>query len=187
MMNLGPAVTPVSRNLAVPSVVPNGSASTAVKRRLCNKYNSSEGCKFGDKCHFAHGEWELGKPIASSHEDARAIGTIPGRMGGRMEPPSPGLAASFGASATAKISVEASLAGAIIGKAKTTGVPGAAMPIQEATIKPRYVKILAKDLAALVKDATLLMGPLNCASQACDEANQFRKWFIALAVVQSLY
>ncbi|KAF8398223.1 hypothetical protein HHK36_017149 [Tetracentron sinense] len=86
---------------------------------MCNKFNSAEGCKFGDKCHFAHGERELGKPISISHEDPRAMGPMGGRYAaGRIEPPPPGLAAvaTFGASATAKISVDASLAGAIIGK-----------------------------------------------------------------------
>ncbi|KDP24619.1 hypothetical protein JCGZ_25535 [Jatropha curcas] len=116
MMNLAPAVTPVSRNIAAPPAVSNGSTQPLVKSRLCNKYNSAEGCKFGDKCRFAHGEWELGKAVAPSHDDPRTIGTIPGRMGGRMEPTPPGPAANFGASATAKIAVEASLAGAIIGK-----------------------------------------------------------------------
>lgn len=131
----------------------NGSSS-AVKSRLCNKYNTTEGCKFGDKCHFAHGEWELGRPIPPD-EDSRDIGAIPGRFGGRTEPPvapasgaisgrfggrmeqplfAPASgaisgrfggrieqtpvapASTFGASSTAKISVDGSLAGAIIGK-----------------------------------------------------------------------
>ncbi|WOH03237.1 hypothetical protein DCAR_0522633 [Daucus carota subsp. sativus] len=129
----------------------NGS-SPAVKSRLCNNYNTADGCKFGDQCHFAHGEWELGRPIPQSNEDARDIGIIPGRFGGRIEqspaygampgrfggriehpvaPASGALsgrfggrteqppvapASTFGASATAKISVDGSLAGAIIGK-----------------------------------------------------------------------
>ncbi|XP_028790012.1 LOW QUALITY PROTEIN: zinc finger CCCH domain-containing protein 31-like [Neltuma alba] len=114
MMNLAPVTPAASRNVAAPPLVHNGS-NPAVKTRICNKYNSAEGCKFGDKCHFAHGEWELGKPIASV-EDHRAVGPIAGRIApSRMEPP-PGPVASFGANATAKISVEASLAGAIIGK-----------------------------------------------------------------------
>lgn len=114
-MNLEP--TPASRNVAPQSPMPNGS-SPSVKSRMCNKYNTAEGCKFGDKCYFAHGEWELGKPIAPSDLDPRAIGAIPGRFGGRTEHPLPAgpAAASFGASSTAKISVDASLAGAIIGK-----------------------------------------------------------------------
>lgn len=114
MMNLTPA--PPSRNAVAPPALHNGSAATAVKTKICNKFNTAEGCKFGDKCHFAHGEWELGRPIVPSHEDPRAMGPVPGRFGGRMESAIPGAAASFGASATAKISVDASLAGAIIGK-----------------------------------------------------------------------
>lgn len=29
------------------------------KTRLCNKYSTPEGCRFGEKCHFAHGETDL--------------------------------------------------------------------------------------------------------------------------------
>jgi len=110
MVNLGPTV-------ALPPV-PNSSAPSAVKSRLCKKYNSAEGCKFGDKCHFAHGEWELGKAFVPSHNDPHAAGSVPGRLGGRVEPPPPGPATSFGVFATTtRISVDASLAGSIIGKA----------------------------------------------------------------------
>lgn len=116
MMNL----PPVSRVAPPPpQAMPNGSAQTS-KTRMCNKYNSAEGCKFGDKCHFAHGEWELNKPVAPpSFEDPRAMGPpMHGRFGAQRNepPPAGGLTAGFGASATAKISVDASLAGAIIGK-----------------------------------------------------------------------
>ncbi|KAJ0961520.1 hypothetical protein J5N97_001693 [Dioscorea zingiberensis] len=37
-----------------PSVTVNG-----YKTKLCNKFNTAEGCRFGDKCHFAHGERDL--------------------------------------------------------------------------------------------------------------------------------
>lgn len=115
-MNLTPALPPVSRNIAPPPVL-NGAHQLTVKTRLCNKYNTAEGCKFGDKCNFAHGEWEIGKPVAPSMDVHRPMGGPPfsGRSAGPMEPP-PGHVTSFGANATAKISVEASLAGAIIGK-----------------------------------------------------------------------
>ncbi|KAJ8570491.1 hypothetical protein K7X08_037463 [Anisodus acutangulus] len=114
MMKLAP--TPSLRNAAAP---PNSNGNApAVKTKLCNKFNSAEGCKFGDKCNFAHGEWEIGKHIVPSHEDPRAMGygSMPGRFGGWMEPAVSGPAASFGTTATAKISVDASLAGPIIGK-----------------------------------------------------------------------
>lgn len=82
-----------------------------LKSKMCNKYNTPEGCKFGEQCSFAHGDWELGKPIAPTRDDPR---TLPPPVSGRHAPPS--VATTFGASATAKISVDASLAGAIIGK-----------------------------------------------------------------------
>ncbi|KAG8648865.1 zinc finger CCCH domain-containing protein 14 [Manihot esculenta] len=165
MMNLPPAVTPVSRNMAAPPAIPNGSAPSAVKSRLCNKYNTAEGCKFGDKCHFAHGEWELGKLIAPSHEDPRAIGTVPGRMGGRMEPPPPGPAASFGASATAKISVEASLAGAIIGKGgvhskQICRQTGAKLSIREHETDPNLRNIEFEGSFEQIKQASSMVSEL---------------------------
>ncbi|CAL9127518.1 zinc finger CCCH domain-containing protein [Musa troglodytarum] len=118
MTNLGNPSVSAARNLMPSSTIPNGLPSSAVKTRMCNKYNTADGCKFGEKCHFAHGEWELGKPIIPSH-DGHMAPSMGGRFAANMEPPQPtGLAAatSFGASATAKISVDASLAGAIIGK-----------------------------------------------------------------------
>lgn len=117
MMNLAAAAPPAPRNMGAPPPQAHNGSAPAVKTRICNKFNTPEGCKFGDKCHFAHGEWELRKPVPS-HEDPRAMGAMPGgpgRFGGRMEQP-PGPAASFGVTATAKISVDASLAGNIIGK-----------------------------------------------------------------------
>ncbi|KAK6945367.1 Zinc finger, CCCH-type [Dillenia turbinata] len=116
MTNLAP-LPPVSRNMGPPPPMSNGSAPSAVKTRICNKFNTPEGCKFGDKCHFAHGERELGKPVAPSYDDPRGMGPPAGRYSGGWAEPAPlAAAASFGASATAKISVDASLAGAIIGK-----------------------------------------------------------------------
>ncbi|KAG0465002.1 hypothetical protein HPP92_019166 [Vanilla planifolia] len=107
---------PPARNPIGPPPIPDDSSPSIVKTRMCNKFNTTEGCKFADKCRFAHGERELGRPIGPGREPP-----IPSAMVGRfahMEPPPPtvGPAASFGASATAKISVDASLAGAIIGK-----------------------------------------------------------------------
>ncbi|KAG9134753.1 hypothetical protein Leryth_001070 [Lithospermum erythrorhizon] len=112
MMNLAPAPGP--RTAAAPPMS-NGAAPSAVKTKICNRFNTAEGCKFGDKCNFAHGEWELGKAIMPPREDPRAMGPGPGRFG-RMEPAVPGTAGGFGVSTTIKISVDGSLAGAIIGK-----------------------------------------------------------------------
>ncbi|CAL1371027.1 unnamed protein product [Linum trigynum] len=113
--------TPMPKNnMPPPQPVSNGSNNApSIKNRMCNKYNTAEGCKYGDKCHFAHGEWELGRPIAPSHDDHHRMSGPPPpgpRIMNRMEPPPPGPLVGFGDTATAKISVNASLAGAIIGK-----------------------------------------------------------------------
>ncbi|PUZ74483.1 hypothetical protein GQ55_1G069500 [Panicum hallii var. hallii] len=114
MTNLGgPAVAPPSGRMMM-----GGPPTPTVKTRLCNKYNTAEGCKWGGKCHFAHGERELGKPMLMDSSMHSPVGPRPT---GHFAPPpmaNPGMAtpASFGASATAKISVDASLAGGIIGR-----------------------------------------------------------------------
>ncbi|XP_022967901.1 zinc finger CCCH domain-containing protein 14-like [Cucurbita maxima] len=116
-----PAILTGIRNPVGPPPFPDGVSPPAVKTRLCNKFNSAEGCRFGDKCHFAHGEWDLGRPNPPPEHGGMGgpLAQQP-RMGGgwNVPPPQPnhGPAASFGASATAKISVDASLAGPIIGK-----------------------------------------------------------------------
>lgn len=171
IMNLAPAVPPSSRS--APASISNGSSS-AVKTRLCNKFSSGEGCKYGDKCHFAHGDWELGKPIAPSHDDPRGMGPIPGRMSNMMEPPpASGPAASFGASATAKISVDASLAGAIIGKGGVHSKQicrrtGAKLSIREHDSDPNLRNIelegsfeQIKEASAMVRELISSLGPVS--------------------------
>ncbi|XP_027365831.1 zinc finger CCCH domain-containing protein 14-like isoform X2 [Abrus precatorius] len=165
MMNLKPVAPPPSRNIAAPPPVPNGSALSAVKTRICNKFNTAEGCKFGDKCHFAHGEWELGKPIAPSIDDHRPLGpTAASRMSGRVEAP-PGLAASFGANSTAKISVEASLAGAIIGKGGVNSKQicrqtGAKLSIREHESDPNLRNIELEGSFEQIKEASNMVKEL---------------------------
>nr|XP_043609195.1 zinc finger CCCH domain-containing protein 14-like [Erigeron canadensis] len=100
-----------------------------LKSKLCNRINTPEGCKFGDQCRFAHSELELStRPAFPVFEDPRQLPVNYGTgYQGRMEPGPPGLAAAsnfgqsaaaanFGQSATAKISIDAALAGPIIGK-----------------------------------------------------------------------
>ncbi|KAK4581717.1 hypothetical protein RGQ29_025046 [Quercus rubra] len=166
MMNLAPAVPAATRNMSgPPPAIPNGS-TPAVKTRLCNKYNTAEGCKFGDKCHFAHNEWELGKPIAPSHEDPRAMGPpMPGRMGARVEPHPPVPASSFGASATAKISVDASLAGAIIGKGGVNSKQicrqtGAKLSIRDHESDPNLRNIELEGTFEQIKEASAMVRQL---------------------------
>lgn len=169
MINLGvnQPLPPVSRNSAVPPSFPDGSSPPAVKTRLCNKYNTAEGCKFGDKCHFAHGDWELGKPTAPSYEDPRAMGPLPGRIGGRMEPPhhTHGPAASFGASSTCTVSVDASLAGAIIGKNGVNSkqicrVTGAKLSIREHDSDPNLRNIELEGSFDQIKQANAMVREL---------------------------
>ncbi|KAJ8759980.1 hypothetical protein K2173_010836 [Erythroxylum novogranatense] len=170
MLNLGGNPTgtpPPARNPGIPPSFPDGSSPPAVKTRLCNKYNTPEGCKFGDKCHFAHGEWELGKPTVPSYEDPRVMGPIPGRMGRHMEPPSHGVgaAASFGASATAKISVDASLAGAIIGKngvhsKQICRLTGAKLSIRDHETDPNLRNIELEGTFDQIKQASAMVREL---------------------------
>ncbi|KOM34105.1 hypothetical protein LR48_Vigan02g025500 [Vigna angularis] len=163
MMNLKPAAPP-SRAVAAPLPVSNGSTPSAVKTRICNKFNTAEGCKFGDKCHFAHGEWELGKPIAPSIDDHRPLGPpSAGRMAGRIEPPP--LAGSFGAISTAKISVEASLAGAIIGKGGVNSKQicrqtGAKLSIREHETDPNLRNIELEGTFEQIKEASNMVKDL---------------------------
>ncbi|CAN0879050.1 Zinc finger CCCH domain-containing protein 44 [Linum grandiflorum] len=116
------SVPQMPRTVPAPPPASYNSPSPSVKNRMCNKYNTVEGCKFGDKCHYAHGEWELGRPVtAPHHEDPRMMGGGPPPMPGRMRMEAhhqhqPGPVPGFGDTTTTKISVDASLAGSIIGK-----------------------------------------------------------------------
>ncbi|RWR82868.1 zinc finger protein [Cinnamomum micranthum f. kanehirae] len=156
-----PALPLASRNPGPPTS--GGSTQPVTKTRMCNKYNTAEGCKFGDKCHFAHGEWELGRPIIPSHEEHPPVPMM-GRLAGRLEPPPPGLAAaaSFGASATAKISVDASLAGAIIGKGgmnskRICHITGAKLSIREHEADPNLRNIELEGTFDQIKHASAMV------------------------------
>nr|DAD29999.1 TPA_asm: hypothetical protein HUJ06_031467 [Nelumbo nucifera] len=169
MTNLGNPAIPSSRNPVPPPHVPDGVSPSTVKTRMCNKFNTAEGCKFGDKCHFAHSERELGKPNANapSQEDPRIMGLMSGRLAGRLEPPPPGItaAASFGASATAKISVDASLAGAIIGKGGVNSkqicrLTGAKLSIREHESDPNLRNIELEGTFDQIKQASAMVREL---------------------------
>ena len=94
---------------------------------------STEGCRFGENCHFVHdypGGYKavanvgiLGGPVSAHDEkelpmEQRPAGHHP--PASQTPKPNPGAPTSFGASATAKISVDASLAGIIIGRGGAT-------------------------------------------------------------------
>lgn len=168
MLGSNPALPAATRNSVAPPSFPDGSSPPAVKTRLCNKFSTAEGCKFGDKCHFAHGERELGKPTLPSHEDPRAMGQMPGRYGGgRVEPTPPnlGAAASFGASATAKISIDASMAGAVIGKGGVNSkqicrLTGAKLSIRDHESDPNLRNIELEGTFDQIKQASQMVREL---------------------------
>ncbi|XP_051143606.1 zinc finger CCCH domain-containing protein 44-like [Andrographis paniculata] len=172
-----PAIPAIPRNPVVPPPFPDGPAPV-VKTRLCNKYKTAEGCKFGEKCHFAHGEWELGKPMAPSHDDPRAMGQMGGRFtGGRMDPtPNFGPAATFGASATAKISIDASLAGAVIGKGGVNSkqicrVTGARLSIRDHEVDPNLRNIELEGTFDQIKQASQMVRELIVSVSAAAAAS----------------
>ncbi|KAK8961129.1 Zinc finger CCCH domain-containing protein 14 [Platanthera guangdongensis] len=165
------ALPPASRNPVAPPPTSGRPQTPAAKTRLCSKFNTPEGCKFGEKCHFAHGERELGRPLgalSSGREAPIAPPQMGGRVGGWNEAPTPpvmGAAASFGASATAKISVDASLAGAIIGKggANTKQVcrmSGAKLSIRDHESDPNLRNIEMEGTFEQIKQATAMVREL---------------------------
>ncbi|KAE9463224.1 hypothetical protein C3L33_04874, partial [Rhododendron williamsianum] len=112
---------------------------------------------------FPEGEWELGKPTIPSYEGPRGMTVRPpmggGRLSGRMEPPPAG---SFGASATAKISVDASLAGAIIGKGGVNSkqicrVTGAKLSIRDHESDPNLKNIELEGSFDQIKQASAMV------------------------------
>lgn len=125
---VGPAGAANGVTAADPSLTVGG-----YKTRLCNRYNTPEGCRFADKCHFAHGESDLrpsngrnGAPPALDLSGASGIYSngVPAYNPVSTsvyygEPTPPGVSATccFGATSTTKMSIEAVFAGAIIGKA----------------------------------------------------------------------
>ncbi|GLJ39596.1 hypothetical protein SUGI_0809240 [Cryptomeria japonica] len=89
------------------------------KTHLCKNYGSDEGCVFGDKCHFSHGENDLGRDSAK---------------------------ASFGDLSKAEISFSASLASGIIGKGgantkKICHLTGVKLHIKDHESDPRLKNI----------------------------------------------
>ncbi|KAK1306205.1 Zinc finger CCCH domain-containing protein 14 [Acorus calamus] len=175
MTNMGnPGLPPPRSHPMGPPPIPDGGPAPAVKTRMCNKLKSPEGCKYGDKCHFAHSERELGRPILPVQDDHHRPpmmmgGGGGGRMGGRPnQPPAfpQGLAsASFGASSAAKISVDASLAGAIIGKGGVNAqeicrVSGAKLSVKDHETDPNLRNVEMEGTFDQIKQASALVREL---------------------------
>ncbi|CAA0837475.1 Zinc finger CCCH domain-containing protein 52 [Striga hermonthica] len=168
LMNLTPPAQP-ARTPSGPQPVHNGSSSAAFKTKLCNKYSTAEGCKYNDKCNFAHGEAELGRPInlQQAHEEPPRLPIpVPGptltRFVTRPDPPAP---VSFGASATAKVSVDASLAGAIIGKGGVNSKQicrqtGAKLSIRDHETNPGLKNIELEGTLEQIKEASEMVQEL---------------------------
>jgi hypothetical protein len=169
MTNLGgpPVPSPMGRMPMGPGV-PDGPPAPSVKTRMCNKYNTAEGCKWGSKCHFAHGDRELGKPMPlDSSMGGHPMG--PGPNGHFNPPPMPlpdmVPPSTFGASATAKISVDASLAGGIIGKGGTntkhiSRVTGAKLAIRDNEADPNLKNIELEGTFDQIKHASAMVTEL---------------------------
>ncbi|KAJ7557536.1 hypothetical protein O6H91_05G131100 [Diphasiastrum complanatum] len=162
-------VTSGPKNLVLSTIKKEGGLNNLLKTRICNLYGTADGCGFGDKCHFAHGEQELRKsnalPLAkeqaalSSFDGSLSADSLLGASGvekrssgiaqGRYEPTPPGIvpaAASFGASSTAKISIEASVAGIVIGKAgvnakQISRLTGARLVVRDHETDPAFKNI----------------------------------------------
>lgn len=164
------SLPPTIRNPVAPPSFPDGSSPPAIKSRLCSKYNTAEGCKFGNKCHFAHGEWELGQPTlpSSHHDNPHSMGSAPGnrfnsgppRMDFNSE-----AAAGFGASATAKIKVNAALAGPIIGKSGVNSkqicrLTGVKLSIKDIESDPTSKNIELEGTFDQIKQATQMVREL---------------------------
>ncbi|XP_042450631.1 zinc finger CCCH domain-containing protein 14-like [Zingiber officinale] len=81
------------RNAPLGGLQQTAAESPVRKFLVCNKYNTAEGCMFGERCFFAHGQQELGMPVASP-DHLHCVDPTP----------------------TLKISVAASLAGLVLGK-----------------------------------------------------------------------
>ncbi|XP_027350858.1 zinc finger CCCH domain-containing protein 36 isoform X3 [Abrus precatorius] len=151
------------------------SLSTGVgsKSKPCTKFFSTAGCPFGEGCHFLHfvpGGYNavaqmMNLTPAAPPASRNVMGPpAAGRIGGRMEPP-PGPASSFGANATAKISVEASLAGAIIGKGGVNSKQicrqtGAKLSIREHESDPNLRNIELEGSFEQIKEASNMVKDL---------------------------
>ena len=100
-----------------------GSTRPGFKSRLCKSFDTPEGCRFGQKCNFAHGEADLMKSNSNFGDRRRPLEFSPNVtfednkvLKAYQEPSPPGLAASFGAVSIAKVVIDAALSGIIIGK-----------------------------------------------------------------------
>ncbi|XP_061360213.1 zinc finger CCCH domain-containing protein 36-like isoform X3 [Gastrolobium bilobum] len=170
------------------------------KSKPCTKFFSTSGCPFGEGCHFLH-YVPGGFKTASHMTNVGSNPAIPqvgrkmqsSRVAGRVEPPpAHGAAAGFGASATAKISINASLAGAVIGKNGVNSkqicrVTGARLSIREHDSDPNLRNIELEGSFDQIKQASAMVHELilnvssvsgppmkNIATQGSTPASNFK-------------
>jgi len=154
------------------------------KSKPCTKFFSTSGCPFGDNCHFLHyvpGGYNavaqltnMALPMPQASRNMQGPGGVGGgRFAGRGGESGPGHVSSFGASATAKISVDASLAGAIIGKGGVSSKQicrqtGAKLSIQDHERDPNLKNIELEGTFEQINEASVmvreLIGRLNSAA-----------------------
>ncbi|KAL0719731.1 hypothetical protein Bca4012_069055 [Brassica carinata] len=142
----------------------------------------TSGCPFGDNCHFLHyvpggynavAQLTNMAPMPQASRNMQGSGVGGGRFSGRGGESGPGHVSSFGASATAKISVDASLAGAIIGKGGVSSKQicrqtGAKLSIQDHERDPNLKNIELEGTFEQINEASVmvreLIGRLNSAA-----------------------
>ncbi|KAL0459289.1 UNVERIFIED_CONTAM: Zinc finger CCCH domain-containing protein 31 [Sesamum latifolium] len=102
-----------ARPQSSPSSCSQASSSSSIFSRCISHPTSvllqiqhSRGVHVWNRCYFLHSKHELGRPTMPFHRNLHAMEPIPSNLG---------AAAGFRASATVKISIDASMAGAVIG------------------------------------------------------------------------
>uniref|UniRef100_A0A0D3BAT1 K Homology domain-containing protein n=1 Tax=Brassica oleracea var. oleracea TaxID=109376 RepID=A0A0D3BAT1_BRAOL len=137
----------------------------------------TSGCPFGENCHFLHyvpGGYNAVAQLTNMTPPMPQVSrNMQGRFSGRGDS-GPGHVSSFGASATAKISVDASLAGAIIGKGGVSSKQiyrqtGAKLTIQDHERDPNLKNIELEGTFEQINEASVmvreLIGRLNSAAR----------------------
>eukprot|EP00252_Welwitschia_mirabilis_P027082 TRINITY_DN9160_c0_g1_i2.p1 TRINITY_DN9160_c0_g1~~TRINITY_DN9160_c0_g1_i2.p1 ORF type:complete len:262 (+),score=49.63 TRINITY_DN9160_c0_g1_i2:210-995(+) len=152
-----PQITVQANSLVAPSnktfIKPD--QAPGYKTQLCVNYKTAEGCRFGSKCTFAHGEEELRKEGKDLDKD-KSTGEGKNREA---------AAANFGDLLKTKISIDASYASAIIGKGGANTkhihrVTGAKMFIRDHESDPALKNVEFEGSLEQVTQATLMVREL---------------------------
>ncbi|KAF8395710.1 hypothetical protein HHK36_019660 [Tetracentron sinense] len=71
VVSLSVASAAASQRKPMAPVVDPSATVNGYKTKLCNRFNTPDGCRFGEKCHFAHGESDLRAPNNQSRGNVR--------------------------------------------------------------------------------------------------------------------